>query len=362
MSNPALFVAPLASSLAYTDRSGSGVLTGVDPIRHMGAGGLLLEDAGTNLITSPLSPALFAYGHLTLSSVTGQDIDHPDWPVHSDRYRRATITSGAPGTSQMGFECVIATPAAGTVVQAEVLIRFSASRIGDTQSVILAESGGAQAVQYYGMDSIVATGDWQVATGSFALAQGDRTRVFMYVGAASAADQEVGSTFDVTFGDVRLANYRTSPIPSVNSGGTPIAGYAFTGTAHASTSTRAASSASVPTAGIISPNSGSLAFRFTRKIDTGDIEYILNCGTDGDDRLRIYIDTDDRLRVAWDTGGALPQSVVSSSTIAVGTEYLVYTEWDGINIAMSLDAGTLVTGIRDVPLGSWGTDDLVLGP
>jgi hypothetical protein len=127
-------------------------------------------------------------------------------------------------------------------------------------------------------------------------------------------------------------------------------------------STRAASSASISPTGILDPATGSLAFRLTRKIDTGDIEYILNCGTDGDDRLRIYIDTDDRLRVAWDTGGALPQSVVSSSTIAVGTEYLVYTEWDGINIAMSLDAGTLVTGIRDVPLGSWGTDDLVLGP
>jgi len=139
-------------------------------------------------------------------------------------------------------------------------------------------------------------------------------------------------------------------------------GFAWDGSAHNSTSTRAASSASISPTGILDPATGSLAFRLTRKIDTGDIEYILNCGTDGDDRLRIYIDTDDRLRVAWDTGGALPQSVVSSSTIAVGTEYLVYTEWDGINIAMSLDAGTLVTGIRDVPLGSWGTDDLVLGP
>lgn len=110
----------------------------------------------------------------------------------------------------------------------------------------------------------------------------------------------------------------------------------------------------------LDPLIGSIAFRFRRKADSGTVEYILTCGTELDDRLRIYVNDDDYLYVAWDSGGALPQYVISPDTITVDTEYFLYTYWDGIIIGMSIDNGAMVVGARDVPINDWGTDNLVI--
>lgn len=125
--------------------------------------------------------------------------------------------------------------------------------------------------------------------------------------------------------------------------------------------TRAASSASVPTAGIISPNSGSLAFRFTRKLDTGTLEPILEVGENaaGYDHLQIFIDAD-TLWVAWDSEGALPQTIDTGHTMVVDQEYFIYTYWDGLVFGVSIDNGTPVIANRDVPTGDWGTNPLTL--
>lgn len=118
--------------------------------------------------------------------------------------------------------------------------------------------------------------------------------------------------------------------------------------------------ASVEQSGVIDPVEGFLAFHFVRYADTGGIEYLLICGTDGSDRLRIYVNNDDYLHVAWDTGSALPQFVSSPNTIEVDRLYLIYTYWkDGI-FGLSIDNGTMVIGARDVTLASWGSDDLQL--
>ena len=126
--------------------------------------------------------------------------------------------------------------------------------------------------------------------------------------------------------------------------------------------TRAAASASISPAGILSPEKGSLAFRFRRKIDTGGVEPIIDCGdgTSGKDRLRVRINASDRLEMSWQTNGAAETTTQSVSTIAIDTEYLVYVGWNGIATELSIDNGTKVTGTRDTPAGSWGTAPLTL--
>lgn len=115
---------------------------------------------------------------------------------------------------------------------------------------------------------------------------------------------------------------------------------------------------------------GSVTFQYTRESDTDDIEILVECGIDGYDWLRVYVDGDsDQLVLWWATGGALPQHIESAQTIAVDTRYFVSCAWQ--HTAMSLSVGALnedgiadalqtVTGTRDVPMGAWNSDDLVV--
>lgn len=139
-------------------------------------------------------------------------------------------------------------------------------------------------------------------------------------------------------------------------------GFSWDGAAFASASTRAASSASVATAGILSPDTGSLAFRFRRLIDTGGTETLLECGTagSGTDYLSISVNSSDKLVVSWNSDNAGAQTVTSTESIAVDTEYFVYTEWASGTMGLSIDNGDLVVGARDAVEGDWGVGELVL--
>lgn len=139
-------------------------------------------------------------------------------------------------------------------------------------------------------------------------------------------------------------------------------GYSWSGTAHASASTRTGATISFEQAGRISSLSGALAFRYTRKIDTGAEETILTCGTVGaaTDYLELGIDASDHVYMEWSSNGAGAKRVTGTDAIAVDTEYFLYADWTGTAIRLSVDNGTLATDTRDAVQGSWGAGDLTL--
>lgn len=115
----------------------------------------------------------------------------------------------------------------------------------------------------------------------------------------------------------------------------------------------------------LDPAKGSVSFRYLRESDTGGAETLLECGTDGagTDYLSLGVDASDHFVMTWTADGGSEQSVSSAQTIAVGTLYLVSCAWQFTDISVTVtdDMGTqTATGTRDVPVGVWGTGDIVL--
>lgn len=105
---------------------------------------------------------------------------------------------------------------------------------------------------------------------------------------------------------------------------------------------------------------GAMARRMVRYTDTGSPELLLECGEDGSDWLRIYVDSDDTLMLWFSSGGALPQTLSSEQTIQPNRIYFVACEWQHTYMAMRIDGGDLLVGTRDVPTGTWGAGRLQL--
>jgi len=139
-------------------------------------------------------------------------------------------------------------------------------------------------------------------------------------------------------------------------------GYAFTGSAHASASTRAASSASVATANHLDASSGAIAFRITPTIETGLEEIWGEAGVKGagTDHMQWGRDATKHPFVEWSSNNAAYQRLTGTETISVNTEYLFYLGWNGVLTELSIDAGTKHTGTRDVVEDDFSVGDLTL--
>jgi hypothetical protein len=338
MSNPTTHVESFAGLL--------GSLSGVEPIRY--SGGLWLEEAVTNIHPNPRptttdSGAIGSGATITRDTSVRYGADAASWKVacpgsiaSEGIQLRQTGLSVQGGNAWSGQTKVIGP--AGKVVRHWLRFLYSDTTLQDSSVLTLTLSG-----------------DWQDIVRQNVVSDGAKTisAVLLMVRNNVAEAYE----FNCTRVQIEEKPYATSV--AIGDLG---AGYAHTGTSYQSASTRAASSASVPTAGILSPEKGSLAFRFRRKIDTGGVEPIIDCGdgTSGKDRLRVRINASDRLEMSWQTNGAAETTTQSVSTIAIDTEYLVYVGWNGIATELSIDNGTKVTGTRDTPAGSWGTAPLTL--
>lgn len=115
--------------------------------------------------------------------------------------------------------------------------------------------------------------------------------------------------------------------------------------------------------------SGSVSFQFTRESDTGDVEYLLECGSDGADWLRVYVDGSDDLVLWWSSDGAAATTLAGPITMSTDTRYFVSCSWQ--HTATAIVCGVVssegvvnsvqtTTGTRDAPVGSWGTEQMVL--
>ena len=139
-------------------------------------------------------------------------------------------------------------------------------------------------------------------------------------------------------------------------------GYAFTSTAHLSTSTRAASSAAISPSGILAPGSGAIAFRVTPTIETGVEEIWGECGVKGagTDHLRWGRDSTKHPFVEWSSNDAAYERLRATETADAGTAYDLYLGYDGTDVSLCVDAGAANTGSRAAVSDSFGAGDLTL--
>ena len=114
---------------------------------------------------------------------------------------------------------------------------------------------------------------------------------------------------------------------------------------------RSAQSAVIGPASILDSRSGALAFEFERRHPLGTEELVLEAGVDGDDWLRILIETDGTASMYWSSGGALPQVVTSAIVLETGTTYRAFAEWKHTAMAFWIDDESKAAGMRDVPIG-----------
>ena len=358
MPNPTLLLATFDETLALTDTSGAGTFTGIDPVRYDDIGsadGIWVEEATTNLITNPTAgtntTGWATFTNRTLSRVTSL-------PAAMPAPLAATVTTGfsvtadadllsAPTLMQFGatlsaaahvFSIYLYIPAAYTGGQ--ILIEFQSFTSG---------SGTAQANADMGI-----VDDWQrVDVGPFTPNAGDVLGNLRIVSASLftgnvvyiAATQCEQNAYATSYADGSLGD-----------------GYAWTGTAHASTSTRAASSASVDPTARIDASAGAIAFRYKRLIDTAGEEIILQCGNAGagEDYLEIGVDSSDDLYMEWNSDNAGAERVTIATTIATDTDYFFYFDWDGTDIRASIDNGSLSSDTRNAVEGDLTGGNLTL--
>lgn len=122
---------------------------------------------------------------------------------------------------------------------------------------------------------------------------------------------------------------------------------------------------SIVTTDHLDPDKGSVSFRFMRESDTGSAETLLACGTDGagTDWLTLGVDATDQFFMTWTADGGSEHTVQSVQTIAVDTVYFISCSWQFTDMFVTVtdDMSTqTATGTRDVPVGDWGSGDLVL--
>jgi len=348
MSNPTLLVATFDETLALTDTNGAGTWTGVDPIRYAEVGsadGLWLEEATTNSAVNPsFEPGIggvIGWG----SSTRTQDDEH----VRSGDFALKVAVTGA------GGGCLISSGAAlGGSGQTWTVSSFVWAATGVTvAAAAYARYTDASEGVVGSAQNIAGNDDWQRAIRTVAL---DGAKTIDSIRIRLTANN--GQTFWVDdFQAERNKSYATSP-----ANGSLGTGYAWTGTAHASTSTRAESSAYVDPTDRIDPVSGAIALRYKRLIDTGNYEYILYCGTGnaGEDYFDLFVHSTGKLGMSWQSDGGTFFEFISDFSVDVGVVHFIYVDWDGTTIRCSVDNGLLESDTRDDGVGDWGGVNLNL--
>ena len=351
MSNPTKLVSQFSGSLAYTDAAGSGNWTGVNPIRY--DDGLWIEEATTNLYSTPYASNLFTYAHLTISSPTIA-ITHPVTGHAITAAKRITVST-SPGTqSYIGLSGVITPVAAGTDLTYQIVIAASPEMAGRTLTVYMQERTDAGALTNMGGSNVSVTivGGVQIITITREILVATSNRIYLYC-ELPIAHQTIGSTCDVTAVQLESKSYATSFAEAAMG-----AGYSNSPAPHS----RAASSASIATANHLDPSSGAIAVRLTPTIETGLEEIWGECGTKGagTDHLRWGRDASKHPFVEWSSDDGSYQRLTSVETADAGIEHFVLIGHNGTDVFIKAAGGARESGTRDAVEGSFGAGDLVL--
>lgn len=351
MSNPTNAVWPLADDLNGQSQSGVVTLTGVEPIRF--DDGLWLEDAATNYCRNP-SAETNTTGWSGSNTAITRTTDHPFSGDYCFRCQR-TSTGGWGTMYATGGTSNRPAAAAGDVWTVRVKLVATA---GLTLRLNIGWASGVDGAT--GISESFAT---IVTTGGEQEVKLTATAPATTASFIASLEHRVGGTV----GDYWLtdcweflkAAYAGSYTDGDQNGGD---GFDWTATANASTSTRAASSAFISPADILTPGNGAIAFRVTPTIETGLEEIWGQCGVKGagTDHLRWGRDASKHPFCEWSSNDAAYQRLTATETVNAGTAYDVYLGHTGTVTSLAVDAGTLQTGTRAAVSGDFSTGDLTL--
>ena len=306
MANPTTYVA----DALFSD------WTKVDPVRY--GDGLWLEEATTNYHLNPYARNN-TFGYLAQGS--GAAIAHvtgdPDFGTGvqvtaglGTTGMRAYRTSMATASGDIA-SCGISIKGTGNVrVNIQVDYTDASNDVGSTTATIPLSSSPQRIIPPSVQTDIGKT----LAT----------INVWVLQFGAGALDAVV------SLPQIELKPYPTSLCPEINQGdGSANAGYAFTGTAHASPSTRAASSASISPSGIIDTYLGAIVFRATPTVETGAEEIWGELGEKGagTDHIRWGRDATKHPYVEWSGNDSAYTRITLTPTVDAGDEHFYSIEW-----------------------------------
>lgn len=334
------------SPAAYLDGASTGAvwldpITGVIGTAHaspsVNRGAFETEEATTNLVTNPWRATNNSGYSASNGSTARSTLNAYQGPA-----------SGLLTATGANCEEVISITAASTSHTAQAIVRNRASA---TRQCQLVYNGSL-----IGSPSNVPAGATATITAPFT---GTGSAANLGVRWIDSANTE---TFATLYLGAEAKTYATSPCPAVNSSGTIQSGYSWSGTAHASTSTRTASSVSAATSSHLTPSAGALALNYVRLIDTGAEEIILACGAvgAGTDAMRAGIDASDHVFFEWNSNNGGWQRVTDSATIAVNTLTQIALGWSGTTQSLKVGSGSKVSGSRAAVSDSWGSGQLVI--
>jgi len=301
------------------------------------------EEGTTNTIPDPsfeaasISSNWVAAGSATISKVT----------THACLGSAAGKVSCTASTSD-GINSLNGSAAASGqtwTVQARVRA-FASGDVGKTIQIGISERTSANALVIEGFGSaITLTDNWQYVEHTRTLSGGGTVAKATAKIKAAAA---VAVDFVIDCAQLEQKGYASSYCD-----GSIGTGYSWSGTAHASSSTRTAAYLQVDEVGHINSVRGTLAARLLRTIDNGANDYIMWAGVDGtNDFIGPRIDSSDRASLICKVGSGSYSTIQRTGAITVDTWLSLFASWNGTETALSINDETQTTGTRDAPGGS----------
>lgn len=133
-------------------------------------------------------------------------------------------------------------------------------------------------------------------------------------------------------------------------------GYAWTGTAHASSSTRTTVGLTLEEAGHLDLNQGSILVWAYREVDNGIQNSVISTNntiwnTAGKDGFFLGLTSIDQLVMTWKSGTNAQISTTRVGSIPLGVWNMYYTDWNGTITHTALNDEAAVSGTRDTLQG-----------
>lgn len=343
MGNPTTHVS------AFDDSSPGWTVVG--PERYGPAGGLWAEEATTNRFPNPRPTTVTAGATVANSAVMGRDtsvVFEDDVASWSFACPGAVMNEGAQigvgglslaGGNPWSAQCKVIGPV-GKVVRYWLRLVYSDASQSDTATQTVSLDGTWQSIE---LPNVSSNGT-KTISGQYLMVRNNAAEAF---------------TFNISRVQFEERPYCTSV--AIGDMGD---GYAFTGTAHNSASTRAASSASISPTGILDTYLGAIVFVATPTIETGAEEIWGELGEKlaGADHIRWGRDSTKHPFVEWSGNDSAYTRVTLTATVDAGDEHFYSIEWHvgDTDFRLYLDDDPSENDTIPSPQESYGAGDFVL--
>jgi hypothetical protein len=353
-------LASLDNSLAGQDPSGAVTLTANGAVRYRngpqaGKKAYWSEEAGTNLVTNPLFNAATTGWSAAVGSISRVTTYAYMGPASG-----LLTATGANAQATFALTLTAATHAFSMVVRNNAAaartfqLRYNSVNLVTTFDRIdpdtpvpagVVQSGNGVSVPASAVVRLVAT-----ATGvASSLAAG-----------VIVTDSANAETFHIGHFQIEQKDHITSPVPLVDATGAIQTGYTWSGTAHASTSTRGNFYAYIARGTKYTVNAGAIhvTYRATGKAPTSaGIIWVTGVWSAGADFIGAYLDGNNQLYVSFVFNAAYSANIVGP-ILSPHTTYDLWFWWDATTVYLQIDSGTVYQATRTVaPTGTFSTND-----